>query len=110
MPQQKHEHLMRVENLNKFLTMVHKWELIENDLQLVRSLQKHIFILSLGHKLKCVTMNLCWTFYFWEMPVRPNKPCFESWLRTSRLIFKQSKVPFLWQYDIGFVFYSMEIC
>ena len=47
------------------------------------SLQEHPF----GHKLKCVTMTLWLTLYFWEMPIRPNKHRFEAWLRTFRLLF-----------------------
>ena len=50
--------LMRLENLNKFLTMVHMSDLIEYDFQLVTSLQEHPFIPPLGHKLKCVKMTL----------------------------------------------------
>ena len=96
--------LMRVSNLNNFLTMVHVWELIEYDFQLVTSLQEHPFIPPLGHRLKCVTMTLWWTSYFWEMPIRRNKHCFDAWLRTSRFVLKQSKLQFFWQLYIGFVF------
>ena len=88
--------LMRVENLNKFLTMVHMWELIEYHFQLVTSLQENPFIPPLGHKIKCVTMTLWWTFYFWEMPIRPNKHCFESWLRTSTLVLNNQKFIFFY--------------
>ena len=102
--------LMRLANLNKFLIMVHVSDSIEYDFQLVTSLQEHLFIPPLGHKLKCVTITLWWTFYFWEIPIRPNKHCFEAWLRTSRLVLKRSKVQFFWQLDIGFVFYSKVIC
>ena len=102
--------LMRLTNLNKFLTMVHMSYLIEYDFQLVTSFQENPFIPSLGDKLKCVTMTLWWTFYIWEMPIRLDKHCFEAWLRASRLILKQSKVQFFWQLDIGFVFYSKLLC
>ena len=99
-----------LENLNKFLTMVHMSDLIEYDFQLVTSLQEHPFIPPLVHKIKCVTMTLWWNCYIWEMPIRPNKHCFEAWLRTSRLVLKWSEVQFFWQLDIGFVFYSKLLC
>jgi len=57
---------------------IFKGKFLEYNLQIVTSLQKHFFIPSLGHKLKCLTMNLCSTLYFWEIPTRPNKYSFDS--------------------------------
>ena len=102
--------LMRLANLNKVLTMVHVLDLIEYEFQLVTSLQEHPFIPPLRHTLKCVTMTLWWTFYFWEILTRPRKHCFEAWLRTSRLVLKKLEVQLFWQLNFGFDLYSKLIC
>ena len=68
------------------------------------------FIPPLGYKLKCVTMTLWWTLYFWEMVIRPNTLWFEAWLRTFRLfVLKQLEEVVFLQLDIGFVLYSKLI-